>query len=253
MTSSSQPATEETTIPESASEIISAPVTEAPSTQPDLSSFSTEQILAIYTDALHKTRTCTDSISVHHKESFSMELQEIKFGQSGSGTSNPIIQKLVTFLTDAIVKPTETDYAFSGGTAVNEEGETIPLLLPQKSDFTLTPDGIADAQIESSGDMLHVRLVLIDEKVGFGEKPAINAGAIGYLDTSELSFSILKIQSCTIDYTGSVIDAYIRSDGYIDSVTYVINMLTSAQASGLGLSGSGVLAGSQTEVWQINM
>ena len=58
-----------------------------------------------------------------------------------------------------------------------------------------------------------------------------------------------KITSIT--YTGSVIDAYIRDDGYIASVNYTINLSVEGSVTGLGITGSGVMEGVEYETWEI--
>ena len=62
---------------------------------------------------------------------------------------------------------------------------------------------------------------------------------------------IITISRVDITYSGSVIDAVISADGYVESVTYTINMSTYAELSGMGISGYGTLEGAQTEKWQL--
>lgn len=238
-----------TTVPETTVPVVTVPATtaspvETTTAKPDVSTYSKQQIIDVYASALNKTRSYTDNITVHHKEDMNFEVKETSVG-------GPLVQRFVNYIVSTFVKPSEADYNFSGGTATNEDGETIPLLLPQKNNFALNEAAVNTATIEESGDMLHVKIVLNDEQVNFGEVPQNNAGAVGYLDTSKLELKVVQLKSCTIDYTGSVIDAYIRADGYIDNVTYTINMITKAEMSGLGLSGSGSMGGAQTETWQL--
>lgn len=228
-----------TTIPATTEVIATQPV------QQDVSTYSKGQIIGLYSAALSKTRSYTAPLTVHHKEDMTFELKEASVG-------GPLVQRLVNTLMTTFIKPTDSDYSFSGGTAVNEDGENIPLLLPQRNNFELPEDAVLSATAESTSDGgYRVKIVLNDEKVGYGEVPKNNSGAMGYLDTTKLELKIVKINSCTIDYTGSVIDAVIRPDGYIGTVTYTINMTTTANISGMGLSGSGTVGGAQTEIWDI--
>lgn len=221
------------------------PTTEAPPTAPDYSSYSKSDVIKLYADALAKTRSCTDSITVHHKESFTGDVVQATPG-------GELTKQLANYIVGAIAKPTETDYSFSGGTATNEDGETIPLLLPQRTSFSLPEEGVQSATVTDSNGTLNVHIALVSEAVGFGEIPQYNSSAIGYLDTSKFSFKVITVNSCTITYTGSTIDAVIRPDGYISECTYSINLSTTGSVTGLGITGGGTIAGAQTEVWKIN-
>ena len=234
---------EPTSVP-SASEV---PATQPVVTQPavtDYSSYTPAQIIDLYSTALNKTRAFGGQLTVHHKEAFNADVLEASPGGA-------LTTKLANFVISSVVDPSESDYKFSGGKAVNEDGETIPILLPQRNNFSLSPASVQSATVQNNGGTLHVMIKLVPEKVGFGEVPPINAGAVGYLDTSKLSFSVVTINSCEINYSGSVIDAYILPEGYIGSVTYIINMTTVGSVSGLGITGSGTIEGAQTETWEL--
>lgn len=210
----------------------------------DYATYTKQQVLELYAAALNKTRAYKGNITVHHKESFNFEVLEATPGGS-------LTTQLINYVVGLVVKPTEADYSFTDGSAQNEDGETVPLLLPQKRDFSLPAAGAASAAARSENGMAHVIIKLVPEKVSLGETPAYNSSAVGYLDTSDMSFKVIKINSCEIDYSGSVIDAYIRPDGYIDSVTYTINMTTTGNVTGLGITGGGVIEGAQTETWDL--
>ena len=218
--------------------------TEPQPTAANYDSYSTQQILETYAAALNLTRSYMGAINVHHKEDFSADARDVTPG----GT---LTTQLVNTLISKLGEPSELDYRFSGGKALNEDGETIPLLLPQKNNFTLTADGVQRATIEQVGDQVHVVIRIVPETVGFSEVPRYNSAGIGYLDTSAFDLKIVKINSCDITYTGSVIDAYIRADGYISSVVYTIGMTVNGSVSGLGVTGSGTIEGAQTEAWTL--
>ena len=206
--------------------------------------YTKSEIIAVYSDALEKTRGYTGALTVNHSESFTAKIKDAYPGGA-----------LTELLADNIVKLVGSEgqqtLYFNGGYAVNKDGETVPVLLPQRSAFSLPEAGVASAEISREGDKTRVRLVLVPETVSMGQVPTYNAGAIGYLDTSDMSFKIITISRVDITYPGSVIDAVIRSDGYIESVTYTINMSTYAELSGMGITGYGTLEGAQTESWQL--
>lgn len=228
---------EQTTVPAATSEQTTA--------KQDYASYSKAQVLNLYSDALKKTRSYKGNITVHHKEGFTGDVVEASPG-------GELTKQLAGYIISAIAKPSEADYSFSGGKAVNEEDETIPILLPQRNEFSLTPDGVASASVTENNGYLTVNIKLVSESVSMGQTPKYNASAIGYLDTSSIEFKIVTIKSCTITYTGSTITAVIRPDGYIQNCTYVINLSTTGQVSGLGITGGGTIAGAQTEDWTLN-
>lgn len=223
---------------------IPATTVQAQPSVPDYSTYSIQQILDTYATALNLTRSYMGAITVHHKEDFRADARDVTPGGA-------LTTQLVNTLISRLGEPSELDYRFSGGQAMNEDGETIPMLLPQKNNFTLTADGVQRATIEQVGDQTHVVIRIVPETVGFSEVPRYNSAGIGYLDTSKLDLKIVKINSCDITYTGSVIDAYIRADGYISSVVYTIGMTVNGNVSGLGVTGSGTIEGAQTEAWTL--
>lgn len=211
---------------------------------PDYSSYSKSQVLEVYKAALTQTRNYTGALTIKQTESFNAEVKE-------SVPDNQLVKTLANYIVDLVGSEGSQELKFSNGKAVNKDDETVPILLPQRTEFSLTADGISQASISSEGEKLHVKMVLVPETVSMGEVPKYNASAIGYLDTSDMDFKIITIKRVDIGYTGSVIDAVIRSDGYIESVTYTINMSTYAELSGMGISGSGTLEGAQTEKWEL--
>ena len=215
--------------------------TEAPTAAAQL---STQEVIDLYANAVNLTRGYQGTVTVHHKETFSGEIVEAEpLGALASRLANRVI--------DMVSDPHDATLTFTNGVGVNEDGETVPILLPKKSAFSLPAEGVRNAFMDNANGMRHVVINLVPESVGLNEVPPYNAGAIGYLDTASLDLSIIKINSCTITYSGSVIDAYIRDDGYISSVTYTINLTVQAGVTGLGITGSGTMQGSEYETWEI--
>ena len=159
--------------------------------------------------------------------------------------------KLMNFVTGLVIKPSEEDYSFSNGSAVTSEGEKTQLLLPKDAAFTLSDSGVKSASIEKKNGMTHITVTLVSESCNsLTDKPEHNASAIGYLDISG-SFKLMKITSIKIDYPGSVIDVYIRDDGYVSSVTYTVNMDCHGEASYGLINGKADFKGAQTETWTL--
>lgn len=224
------------------------PVTEAATSDSadntDYSSYTGAQIVSRYKEALDKTRAYQGNITAVVTEGFDAKIKDAHPGGA-----------LTELLADNVVKLVGSEgqqtLNFSGGSAVNADGEAVPVLLPQRTSFSLPEEGVADAKIEKSGQKLHIKITLVPETVSMGQIPKYNASSVGYLDTSSMDFKIVTISRVDITYTGSVIDAVIGADGYIESVTYTINMSTYAELSGMGISGYGTLEGAQTEKWTL--
>lgn len=215
------------------------------SPEKDYTSYSKKEILDEYEAALKKTRAYKGSLTVNHTESF---VADVRDAYPGGALTDLLASNIVKL----VGSEGQQTLNFNNGNAVNADGETVPVLLPQRTAYSLPPEGVSSASIEKSGDRIHIRIVLVPETVSMGEVPQYNSKAIGYLDTSDMDFKIITISRVDITYPGSVIDAYIRDDGFVDSVTYTINMSTYAELSGMGITGYGTLEGAQTEKWQIN-
>ncbi|MBQ7637790.1 MAG: hypothetical protein IJS90_02700 [Clostridia bacterium] len=240
------PAPETTAAPETTT--LPPETTTAAPDQPtgtDYSSYSKEDIVKYLSDAVNRTKAFTGNVTVHHKESFTSTVTNVTPGGA-------LVTQAVNFVKDLVLKPTEEDYSFSGGKAVTSEGETTQLLLPKAAPFTLTSDGVANATISDQNGLIHVVLTLAPEEVNsLSEVPKYNSSSIGYLDIAN-AFSIINVQEVNIKYPGSVIDAYVRADGYVKSVTYTIKLDAFSKASAMGITGTANFNGDQVEVWNIN-
>lgn len=224
------------------------PVTQAPETTTqsagiDYSKYTKAQITETFVSAINKTKHYTSPVNVRHTESFDVANIECVGGVA--------VEKCVQLLLGLVVKPSDTIYSYNNGMSVDEDGEPIPLLLPETGDCVLPESGVAKAQISNENGILHIYLVLVEEHTGMGGKPPYNAGCIGYLNTDDYSFNILKINEADIGYTGTEIEAYILPNGMIDKVTYRVNLNSSGSGTGLGITGSARIVGAQTEMWDI--
>ena len=236
------PVTDQTTIPAETTTVPPVSTTAEPTTAaPQL---SVQEVIDLYANALNQTRAYQGTVNVHHTETFSGNVVDAQpLGALATRLANRIV--------DMVSDPHDSTLTFTGGVGTNEDGETVPILLPKKGAFSLSAAGVRNAYMDTANGMRHVVINLLPESVGLNEVPYYNSGAIGYLDTSSLDLSIIKINSCTITYTGSVIDAYIRDDGYIDNVNYTINMGVEASVTGLGITGGGTMEGVEYETWDL--
>lgn len=232
-------------VPETTEPPVIVPETTLPAvTEPDYSSYTKAEILKTYKEALEKTRSYTGALTVNHTESFDANVKDAHPGGA-------LTELLANNIVKLVGSEGQQTLSFNGGKATNADGETVPVLLPQRTSFSLPEEGIKDASVSKEGDKLRIKMVLVPETVSMGEVPKYNSSAIGFLDTSGMDFKIITISRVDITYSGSVIDALIRSDGYIESVIYTINMSTYAELSGMGITGYGTLEGAQTEKWAL--
>lgn len=231
---------------ETATERVTESVSEVTTAASVQTVYSKEQIVEAFKAAVNKTKGYTGDITVHHKETFTdMKISNVSPGGELSSHA-------MNFITGLIIKPSEEDYNFSGGKATTSEGEQTQLLLPTDAAFTLDASGVKSATLEKKDGLTHITLTLVSEECNsLTDIPKYNASAIGYLDIGN-AFNLMKITAVKISYPGSVIDAYVRTDGYVSSVTYTVNMDCHGEATYGLISGSADFSGAQTEQWTLN-
>ena len=214
----------------------------APAADPQ--SMTDEQLFNMLAEAVNRTKAYTGQVSVSHTEQFEANIQSITGGSMVAGIANRLI--------GSVVEPTDETLNFNGGTAVNSEGETVPLLLPKRGAFTMPFSAVASISSQPNGAYTTIDVTLRPEHAGTNEIPPANAGGVGYLDLSELDISMVTIQSVDIEYEGSTIYADIDANGYVANVTYTIPMTVNASAKVMGINGQAVFTGKETEVWTVH-
>lgn len=210
----------------------------------NVNGMSDSEILAMLTTAVNKTKAYGGNVTVRHSESFVADVTECTGGNLAVTAANAIV--------GMVLDPTDETLSFSGGSAVNAEGESVTILLPQKGQFSLTISGISNISASNEGENIRINVTLVPEQVEIYEIPAANASSIGYLDIGSLDISILEVTSSDINYTGSTISAVINPEGYISYAEYTIPMHVEASAKSGVINGSAVFDGKQTEIWSFN-
>lgn len=205
-----------------------------------------EEIAACLTAAVNQTREYTGDVTVEHSETFSsMNITKCPGGSLGISLANKVAA--------GVLRPANETLKFSGGMAVNSDGESVPLLLPETGAFALPADGIAAASIKNEDGKTVIGITLVEEAVSRSEVPPYNAGAIGYLKSDDVDLSILTIDRVDVVYPGSVITAVINADGYVEQITYRIPIQIDASGSAMGMiSGDFACDGVQEETWKLN-
>ncbi len=211
---------------------------------PSPAGWSKAEIVAKAKDAVNKTQSYKKGVGVHHKESFEATVTDC--------TGGSIVKTIANTMVGWIVKPVDETLSFSNGRATNSEGETIPLILPKKGSFNLSPSGVSKATASVSGNEYVIKLNLVSESVGIGEVPTHNAAAIGFLDVENFDISFMDIDRADIIYSGSSIELHINSEGYVTYAVYKIPLQVSGAAHRGSISGSAEFTGEQSEIWTIN-
>lgn len=210
----------------------------------NVSGWSTSKILSTAANAVNKTKAYSSNVTVNHRESFNANVTEC--------TGGAIVQSVANMMVGWVVKPVDETLNFSNGKAVNSEGETVSLILPQKNGFNLTEDGVKSASVNVVNNEYVIKINLVQESAGMYDVPRHNASAIGYLDVANFDLSFLTIESALINYKGSSVELHINSQGYVTYAEYHIPLLVKGSGNGAGISGSVTFDGEQTEVWSMN-
>ncbi len=211
---------------------------------PSPAGWSKSDIVAKAKSAVNKTQGYRKRVNVHHKEAFEATVTEC--------TGGSIVKTIANTMVGWIVKPVDESLSFTNGRATNSEGENIPLILPKKGSFNLSPSGVSSASAKVAGNEYVIKLNLIGESVGIGEVPTHNASAIGFLDVANFDISFMEIDRADITYSGSSIELHINSEGYVTYAVYKIPLEVSGSAHRGSISGSAEFTGEQSEIWTIN-
>lgn len=210
----------------------------------DPSGWSTNQIVSKAKDAVNKTKAYKGSLTVNHNESFTADVTDCSAGG--------IVRTVVDLMIGWVVKPVEETLVFQNGKAVNSEGETVPIILPKRNNFSLDSSGVKSASVQRVGDEYVIKITLVEESVGMYQVPKHNAGAVGYLDVANFDISFMEVDSADIVYKGSSIELRINAEGYVTYANYKIPLHIDGSAHRGSISGSATFEGEQTEEWYLN-
>ncbi len=206
--------------------------------------WSRAQILSKAADAVNKTKACKSNLTVHHKESFDAKVTEASGGA--------IVQSVANVMVGWVVQPVDETLNYQNGTAVNSEGETVPIILPKKNNFYLSESGVTSASAKVVNNEYVINISLVEENVGMHEVPQHNASAIGYLDVANFDLSFLTVDSANITYKGSSLELHINPQGYVTYAEYHIPLNIVGSGHSGSISGSVTFDGEQTEIWTLN-
>ena len=210
----------------------------------DPSGWSTNQIISKAKDAVNKTKAYKGSLTVDHNESFTADVTDCSAGG--------IVRSVVDLMIGWVVKPVEETLVFQNGKAVNSEGETVPIILPKRNNFSLDSSGVKSASVQRVGNEYVIKITLVEESVGMYQVPKHNAGAVGYLDVANFDISFMEVDSADIVYKGSSIELRINAEGYVTYANYKIPLHIDGSAHRGSISGSATFEGEQTEEWYLN-
>lgn len=208
------------------------------------SGWNTSQIISKAADAVNKTKAYQNGLSVRHTESFDAEVTEASGGS--------IVRSVANVMVGWVVQPVDETLNYQNGTAVNSEGETVPIILPKKNNFYLNESGVTSASAKIADNEYVINISLVEENVGMNEVPRHNASAIGYLDVANFDLSFLTVDSANITYKGSSLELRINAEGYVTYAEYHIPLHIVGSGHSGSISGSVTFDGEQSEVWRLN-
>lgn len=206
--------------------------------------WSTAQIVSKATDAVNKTKAYQNNLTVRHRESFDARVTEASGGA--------VVQSVANAMVGWVVEPVDETLNYQNGSAVNSEGETVPIILPKKNNFYLSESGVTSASAKVVNNEYVINISLVEESVGMHDVPQHNASAIGYLDVANFDLSFLTVDSANITYKGSSLELHINAQGYVTYAEYHIPLNIVGSGHSGSISGSVTFDGEQTEVWTLN-
>lgn len=244
-------ASESTTVPP-VTQAVPQTTAPAPSLQPetttqgekDPSQWTKDEIVATLNKSINTAKAFTGSLTVEHTEEFQMDITKCPGGSMGLNVANSVAS--------GFLKPTTETLQYNGGTAVDKDGKTVPILLPKRSNFSLTSAGVKSARAFKSGANTVIEITLISENATLDAPPKVNAGAIGYLDVNEVDLSFVNIKAFNVEYKGSTMIVNLDAQGKVVSISYDVPVTVVASGSALGISGEISLNGEEKEVWKLN-
>ena len=212
-------------------------------THPAPTKWTTAEIISKAADAVNKTKAYKGNLTVNHSEGFTANVTECSAGG--------IVRSVVDLMIGWVVKPVEETLTYKNGTAVNSEGETVPIILPKRNGFSLNENGVKSATVQQQGNEYIIKIHLVQESVGMYDVPTHNAASVGYLDVASFDISFMEIDSADIVYKGSSIELRINAEGYVTYANYKIPLHIEGSAHKGSISGSATFEGEQTEEWRL--
>ncbi len=213
----------------------------------DPSQWSKAEILSYVTSAVNKSKAYKGKLTVGHKESFDVNIDNISVGGS-------LIKNTANQIISSVAKPTDETLTFVNGKTTTSEGETVPILLPKRQNFALTIDGLASASASKSGNNTVINLKLVQETSSLSNPaPKHNDAACGYMSISDVDLpSIVTVERLDMKYTGSTIQLTVNSNGYVTSCTYTIPVIIDGSGNVKVMSADFRVSAKIVEVWNLN-
>ena len=218
--------------------------TAAAPTGADPSTWSVQQIVDYVNKCVNQTRAYTGNLTAGHKETITATLTKAPGGALLQSIANPIIE--------SAIKPTDETLTFVNGQAVDSEKETVPILLPKKSAFSLDANGVASATARAEGTDTVVEIALVKEVGTLETAPQYNATSIGYLNAGMVDLSAVTLTACDITYPGSTMKLRINQSGYVVTADYSVPFVVEAAGKAMFISAEVTCEGSDSESWVLN-
>ncbi len=248
--------TQAVTVPQNSTDVTVQPPSAAPQTEAqtqaqaqekDPSQWSKAEILSYVTSAVNKSKAYMGKLTVGHKESFDVNIDDISVGGS-------LIKSTANQIISSVAKPTDETLTFVNGKTTTSEGETVPILLPKRQNFALTADGLASATASKSGGNTVITLKLVQETSSLeSPAPKHNAASCGYMSITDVELpSIVTVERLDMTYTGSTIQLTVNPNGYVASCTYTIPVVITGSGNVKVMSADFKVTAKIVEVWNLN-
>lgn len=131
------------------------------------------------------------------------------------GTINSVINSII-----GSVDPEKT-YTFTGGQAVNSDGETVTpndVVPPTSNAFAMSVDGVTSAKAEKQGDNIVYTATLVAESTTIeNQYPPYHGPTVGYLDITAFDLPI-NVTKGDMHYPGATIAITVGSN---DKISYI--------------------------------
>lgn len=221
--------------------------TEAAEQNSDPSRWSKAEILSFVTSAVNKSKAYTGKLTVGHKESFDVNIDNISVGGS-------LIKNTANQIISSVAKPTDETLTFENGKTTTSEGEIVPILLPKRQNFCLTVDGLASASASKNGSNTVINLKLVQETSSLeNPAPKHNAASCGYMSISDVELpGIVTVEKLDMTYTGSTMQLTVNDKGYVTTCTYTIPVTIDGSGNVKVVSADFQVTAKIVEVWTLN-
>ncbi len=207
----------------------------------DPSGWTTGEIVAYAAGAVNKTKAYKGSLTAEHTETTDATVTSV--------TGGPLVRNFAGSLVRANTKPLDETLVYSGGSAINSEGETVGILLPANGEFSLGEPDVSSASAARNGSDIVIVINLAAE-VGSMDAPAEhNNGVIGNPAAFFAGSGAATVGKVGYTCVGSTVKLTVGQDGLVRSASYSVPLHIVGEVSAGAINGSVTVDGVLNEIW----